>query len=103
VHAFGQEPQCAASVARFTHVPEQSEKPGAQAVPQAPDTQVATSPGPAEHTVPQPPQLRGSLLVGMQALPHFENPDWHVKSQLPPLQTATPLAGTGQAFPQAPQ
>jgi hypothetical protein len=52
-----------------TQVPLQDKKPVGQAVPQTPLTQVATPPGGAEQTLPQWPQLFGSLMVFAQAGP----------------------------------
>jgi len=55
----------------------QGEKPGGQAMPQAPLTQVATPPDGAEQTLPQRPQLLGSDSVfpqdGSASIVHAPN------------------------------
>lgn len=57
---------------------------------------------PDAHTVPQDPQLFGSLVVSTQA-PLHAVPVVHVNPQVPAVQVALALAGAGQTCPQAPQ
>jgi hypothetical protein len=57
----------------------------------------------APHFTPHAPQLFGSMLVAMQALPHRVRPALQLKSQVPRAQTATDSAGAVQLLPQAPQ
>jgi hypothetical protein len=59
------------------------------------DTQVRGK----EQTMPQAPQLFGSILVSAQAAPHFSVPPEQTMSHLPEAQACP----DGQAFPQRPQ
>jgi hypothetical protein len=91
-------PQFAASVWRFTQLPLQSVSPLAQAREQAPLLQIWS----AVQTLPQRPQLTGSVLVLVQiadAVPGLQRVSGGRHWQLLALQT---LLGT-QTFPQAPQ
>jgi hypothetical protein len=53
----------------FTDKPSQSTYPALQVMPHTLLAQVATALGRDGQAMPQPPQLLGSLVVGMQALP----------------------------------
>jgi hypothetical protein len=53
----------------------------------------------SEHTVSQPPQWFGLLVVSMHAAPHWVRLEAHVSAHAPRLQTLP----VGQAFPQEPQ
>ena len=58
---------------------------------------------PDAHTMPQPPQLFGSVRSLTHAAPHCENPGLHAKLHILPTQVGRPLVTPGQMFPHAPQ
>lgn len=55
------------------------------------------------HAVPHCPQLLLLVLVSTHCPPHFESPALHWMEHWPLLQSAEPLPGVGQTWPQAPQ
>jgi hypothetical protein len=92
-------PQLAVLVARLTHAPEQLVSPAAQETVQALFTQDCPPP----QTMPQPPQLLGSVWVFAQKkrllLPHNVCPAEQTAPQVP----ATQVCPTGQTLRQEPQ
>jgi hypothetical protein len=88
-----QAPQWSRSVLRSTHTPEQLVVPLGQ--PQLPPAQTC----PAGQTLPQVPQLFGSLAVVTQAPPQEVWPEAQVLLQRPPVQTWP----SAQTMPHRPQ
>jgi hypothetical protein len=85
-------PQCATVEASETSHPSvrdelQSPKPAVQTKPQVPVAQAARALATVGQTVPQPPQLEGSVAVLVQARPQAMSPAPQVTWQEPPEQT----------------
>ncbi len=89
--------QCAGLLCVFTQAFEQAVVPVGQLLMQRPFEQTWVE----LHLTLQPPQLFGSDLVAMQALPQRAYPSWQMKSHLPPAQVGVPNAGASQRLPQA--
>ncbi len=92
-------PQLLASAVTSTHVFLQFVSP----VPHTTVHMPPTHDVPAPQALPQVPQFAESVSRRTHAPPQGENGAVQVIPHLLPLQTAPPLDGTGQAFPQAPQ
>lgn len=98
-HCTSQAPQCVGSLATSTQ-----EWPHAvswEGQDEAQPDGVHTSLGP--HTVPQPPQLSGSLWRSMQVPPHSAKPALHADTHLPPWQDGVLFTPGTQTFAQLPQ
>jgi hypothetical protein len=92
-HVVPQAPQFVMLVVRSTQAPLQDVSPVAQPVVQT----LFTHSSPMVQRLPQPPQLRGSLVGSTHVPPHIVVPVLHAQA------LAAQVAPVGHAVPQAPQ
>lgn len=86
-----------------TQLSPQREKPRLQRTLHWLPAQMALPCSGSGQTLPQAPQLLGSLLVSTQPVPHSMNGLRQAKSQVPPVQLGAACAGELHTLPQAPQ